>query len=63
MGKVHVWGPPEEAALEADERLCSDPERESAAVVFHLEPVWLTESGWACKACGFSTVDVASGGA
>jgi hypothetical protein len=57
MSRVQVYGPPEERALEADERLCTDDDADDAFVVFHPAAVQLTGRGWSCAGCAFTTTD------
>ena len=55
MGRVQVFGPPEDTAMEPDERLCTDPDADRAVVVFHPAATMLTAGGWSCASCAFHT--------
>lgn len=51
MAHVQVYGPPEDRALEHDERLCSDPDR-GELVIFHPGAA-LFGGGFICNDCGY----------
>lgn len=60
MSRVQVYGPPEDRPLEHDERLCTDADAADAFVVFHPAAVQITDGGWSCAACAFTTDDARS---
>lgn len=50
-GKVHVWGPPEEARL-TNERFCSEEAKPGDVVIFHQNAIETSPGVFACLDCG-----------
>ena len=53
---VHVWGPPEDAEMPSDGRLCTSDENGSL-VVYHVAPFRTYWGQWSCAECRFHTIE------
>lgn len=52
---VHVFGVPDDMALQPNERTCEQAD-DLEPVVYHVGSVKLSSGDWTCKVCGYSTV-------